>query len=75
MLRRTTIELDPELVARAKRALGVPTTRGVVEEALRRVAMEAEAEGAERAARQRRYVERMGSRDDLTILASEEMWR
>jgi Arc/MetJ family transcription regulator len=36
MLKRTTLEIDDELLARAKRALGSPTTRATVEEALRR---------------------------------------
>ena len=38
MLKRTTIEIDDELLARAKRALGETTARATVEEALRRVA-------------------------------------
>ena len=36
MIRRTTVEIDEELLARAKRALGRETTRGTIEEALRR---------------------------------------
>ena len=44
MVKRTTIELDEELLRRAKRALGGGTTRATVEEALRRAADLAEAE-------------------------------
>lgn len=75
MVRRTTIELDDQLVDRAKRALGTTTTRATVEEALRRAAEYAEAALEERAARQRRFFETMGERLDLDVLASDEMWR
>ena len=34
MTKRTTIEIDGELLARAKRALGSRTTRGTVEESI-----------------------------------------
>lgn len=73
--RRTTIEIDEDLLARAKQALGAPTTRATVEEALRRAAQEAEGEQADRAARQRRYLERFIAHVDLDVLASGEMWR
>jgi Arc/MetJ family transcription regulator len=36
MIRRTTIELDEDLVAEARAVLGQPTVRATVEEALRR---------------------------------------
>jgi Arc/MetJ family transcription regulator len=75
MIKRTTIEIDQDLLHRAKEALGEPTTRGTVEEALRRAAESVEAERARRAARQRRYLEELGSRADLGVLASEQMWR
>ena len=75
MTRRTTIELDEGLLARAQKALGSPTTRATVEEALRRLAEWAEAEQEERRARQRRYFERLSARADLQVLASDEMWR
>ncbi len=74
-MKRTTIELDEELLARAKRALGLGTTRATVEEALRRAADEAEGHKAQRAADQVRYLERLGERVDVDVLASEEMWR
>ena len=75
MLKRTTIEIDEDLLTRAKRALGCQTTRATVEEALRRAAQQAEGDHSERAARQRRYFERLTSHVDVEVLASEEMWR
>jgi Arc/MetJ family transcription regulator len=75
MPRRTTIELDEELLARAKRALGSRTTRATVEEALRRAAEQAEGEQERRAEDQLRYLERLPARVDLDVLTSEEMWR
>jgi Arc/MetJ family transcription regulator len=73
--KRTTIELDEELLARAKRALGGKTTRATVEEALRRAADQAEGEQTQRARLQMRYLERLPARVDLKVLSSEEMWR
>jgi Arc/MetJ family transcription regulator len=75
MVLRTTIEIDQDLLDRAKRAIGGGTTRATVEEALRRMADAVEAELAERAAKQRRYLEQLGAHADLGVLASEEMWR
>lgn len=75
MIKRTTIEIDQELLHRAKQVLGEPTTRGTVEEALRRAAEGVESERTRRTTKQRRYLEALGSRVDLAILASEEMWR
>ena len=75
MPRRTTIEIDEELLARAKRALGGTTTRWTVEEALRRAAEGAESEAAYRADAQRRYFETLKAHADLDVLKSDEMWR
>jgi Arc/MetJ family transcription regulator len=75
MKRRTTIEIDDDLLARAKRALGSETTRATVEEALRLVAEQVEDERADRAEKERGYFERLRSRVDLAVLASDEMWR
>jgi Arc/MetJ family transcription regulator len=75
MPKRTTIEIDEDLLARAKRALGCATTRATVEEALRRAAAQAEHAYDERAAQQRRYLKRLSQRIDVDVLASEEMWR
>lgn len=75
MKRRTTIEIDDELLARAKRALRCRTTRATVEEALRRAASAEEAQHAERSRRQRAYLRSLSDRVDPEVLASEEMWR
>jgi Arc/MetJ family transcription regulator len=75
MARRTTIEIDEQLLARAKRALRKPTTRATVEEALRRAADDVDSENRERAERQRRYLGSLAGRVDLGILGSDEMWR
>jgi Arc/MetJ family transcription regulator len=75
MPKRTTIELDEELLARAKRALGSRTTRATVEEALRRAAEQAEGERERRRADQMRYLEELPKHADLGVLISEEMWR
>ena len=75
MVRRTTIEIDEDLLARAKRALGSLTTRATVEEALRRAADAAEGEAARRAAEQAAFFAHLGERVDLDILAGDEMWR
>jgi Arc/MetJ family transcription regulator len=75
MPKRTTIEIDEDLLTRAKRALGCATTRATVEEALRRAAGQAEHAHDERAARQRRYLDRLSQRIDVDVLAAEGMWR
>ena len=75
MIRRTTIEIDEELLERAKRALGLSTARAPIEEALRRTAALAENEHEERAARQRKYFKSLATWGDLDVLARDEMWR
>jgi Arc/MetJ family transcription regulator len=75
MAKRTTIELDEELLARAKRALGLSTTRATVEEALRQAAEHAETTEAHRSRRQRGYLAALSSHVDVDVLASEQMWR
>lgn len=75
MLKRTTIEIDEELLARAKRALGQPTTRATVEEALRRAAEQAEDGFEARRARQLEYLDSLATHANLDVLASDEMWR
>jgi Arc/MetJ family transcription regulator len=59
MKRRTTIEIDEDLLERARRALGSTTTRATVEEALRRAA----------------ELEHLASRVEIAVLESDEMWR
>ncbi len=75
MPKRTTIEIDEDLLARAKRALGHATTRATVEDALRRAAEGAEGANAERASRQARFFDGLTERIDASVLASEDMWR
>jgi Arc/MetJ family transcription regulator len=75
MVKRTTVELDERLLARAKRALGSQTTRATIEEALRRAADAAEDELHDRADRHLRYLRTLAERGDPRILASDEMWR
>ena len=75
MPKRTTIEIDEDLLARAKRALGHSTTRATVEDALRRAADGAESEQRERTARQASFFDRIEALVDVSVLRSEEMWR
>ncbi len=75
MTRRTTVEIDEDLLLRAKRALGESTTRATIETALRRAADEAEFEFNERAERQRQFFESLDDFLDLDVLASDDMWR
>lgn len=70
-----TIEIDDDLLNRAKKALGEATARATVEEALRRAAAGIETERARRVAKQRRYLEQLSLRVDVAVLGSEEMWR
>ena len=75
MAKRTTIEIDEALLARAKRALGCATTRATVEQALRQAAAQSEHDQDEHAARQRRYLDNLSRRVDVEVLAAEQMWR
>jgi Arc/MetJ family transcription regulator len=75
MIKHTTIEIDDDLLNRAKKALGEATARATVEEALRRAVAGAETELEGRAAKQRRYLEQLSLHVDVAVLASEEMWR
>jgi len=75
MRRRTTIEIDEDLLERAKAALGGGTTRATVEEALRQAADQAESETERLAMAQSEYLGRLASLVDLDVLDSDEMWR
>ncbi len=75
MIKRTTIEIDEDLLERAKRALGESTTRATVETALRQAADNAESEFLERAERQRNYLAALATWADLDYMASDDMWR
>ena len=74
MSRHTTVDVDEELLERAQEALGETTPRAAVEEALRRVAEDSRLRNL-RADDQRRYLQHLAERVDMSILASEEMWR
>jgi Arc/MetJ family transcription regulator len=75
MARRTTIEIDEGLLARAKKALGATTTRAAVEESLRLAVKAAEGARSARASAQQDYLQRLRERADLKVLSSEQMWR
>lgn len=75
MIKRTTIEIDQDLLERAKRALGSDTTRATVEAALRKAAEAAEAEHKSRRARQMEYLKNLPKWVDIEVLKSDEMWR
>jgi Arc/MetJ family transcription regulator len=75
MVRRTTIEIDQELLARAQAALGCSTMRATVEEALRRAADLADGERERLAEAQRVYFRELGKTVDLDVLRSDAMWR
>ncbi len=75
MVKRTTIEIDEDLLSRAKRALGGMTTRATVEEALRRAAHAAEDEQRDRADRRIGYLDGLEGSADVAVLRSDEMWR
>jgi Arc/MetJ family transcription regulator len=75
MPKRTTIEIDEDLLERAKRTLGRGTARATIEEALRRAVEATERERVDRRARQVEYLASLGDRADLEILASDEIWR
>jgi Arc/MetJ family transcription regulator len=75
VIRRTTIELDEDLVAAARIALGQSTVRATVEEALRR----AISDGADKHARQRRKqvaaFQRVVPLIDSDVLLSGDAWK
>ena len=75
MAKRTTIEIDERLLARAKKALGATTIRATVEESLRLASHAAEDAQSARASGQQDYLLRLSKRADLKLLSSEEMWR
>lgn len=88
-VKRTTISLDDELVARAKRALGCRTIRETVEKALEQAAERAEAERArldriegvgtddspERRQRQMELLRNLDKHLDVDVYRSDDMWR
>ena len=75
MPKRTTVEIDEKLLAKAKRVLAMKTTRDTIEESLRRVVADEEAQETERASRQSRYLDDLSHLVDTDVLRSDEMWR
>ncbi len=78
MIRRTTIELDYELLERAKRVLKCDTARATIHEALRR-ALDGEVDEVEpkpgSAEAVLRDLKTMHEHIDVDVLLSNEMWR
>lgn len=75
MIRRTTIELDEDLVAEARAVLGQPTVRATVEEALRRAIHSAKATDRARRTEQIDAMRRAAELIDEEVLLSGEAWR
>lgn len=73
-VKRTTIELDEELVAAARKATG-GTLRATVEEGLRRVVVDSEAESDEQRAAIEQHRIDASQRIDVDVLLSGEAWR
>ena len=75
MIRRTTIELDEDLVAEARAVLGQPTIRATVEEALRRAVQSGKSTDRARRADQIEAMKRAARLIDEQVLLSGESWR
>jgi len=73
-VKRTTIELDEDLV-RAARAVTGETLRSTVESALRRLIAEAQGEVGERRRRIAEHLARAGGQVDTEALLSDAAWR
>lgn len=75
MIRRTTIELDEDLVAEARAVLGQPTVRATVEEALRRAVQAGKSTDQSRRVEQIEALKRAAKLVDQDVLLSGEAWR
>jgi Arc/MetJ family transcription regulator len=75
MIRRTTIELDEDLVSEARAVLGQPTVRATVEEALRRAVQSEKSSDRNRRAEQIDAMKRAARLIDSQVLLSGEAWR
>ena len=73
-VKRTTIELDEDLIRSAQQATG-QTLRSTVELALRRLVASTEAEATERRRRVTEYFAEGTSGIDVRVLLSDEAWR
>lgn len=75
MIRRTTIELDEDLVAEAREVLGQSTVRATVEEALRRAVQSGRSTDRNRRAEQIDAMKRVAKLIEQDVLLSGEAWR
>lgn len=73
-VKRTTIELDEELVKAAQRVTG-QTVRSTVEEGLRRLVATAEHEREARRARVTTHLDIAHNAVDVDVLQTDEAWR
>ncbi|GFG71227.1 MULTISPECIES: type II toxin-antitoxin system VapB family antitoxin [Mycolicibacter] len=73
-VKRTTIELDEELVRKAQSVTG-STLRSTVESALRRLIAEAQGEADERRRRITEHLASAGKQVDTDALLSDQAWR
>ncbi|TXH19085.1 MAG: DUF2191 domain-containing protein [Mycobacterium sp.] len=73
-VRRTTIELDEDLVRAAQSATG-QTLRSTVEEALRRLVSDAERQTSARRRRIADHIATAGVQIDVGVLLAEQAWR
>lgn len=73
-VKRTTIELDQDLVKDAQRVTG-QTVRATVEEALRRLITSAEQERNARRSRVAAHFDIAHGAVDVNVLESDEAWR
>lgn len=73
-VKRTTIELDEDLVAAARAVTGT-TARATVEQALRQLVSGSEAATADRRARIATHIAHAGEHIDVDVLLSDEAWR
>lgn len=73
-VKRTTIELDEDLVRAAQSVTGA-TLRSTVEAALRQLIADAESEAAERRRRIAEHLAGVGAQVDTDVLLSDRAWR
>jgi Arc/MetJ family transcription regulator len=73
-VKRTTIELDDDLVKAAQAITGT-TLRATVEQALRQLVTHNDDEAATRRRRVADHLEHAGAQIDVDVLLSDEAWR
>jgi len=73
-VKRTTIELDEDLIAAAQAVTGT-TLRATVEHALRRLVTLSDAAAAARRGRVAEHIAHAGEHVDVDVLLSDEAWR